>query len=227
MELTLGKCTILGKVVFFSWGGVPEGLSWELSAVDVSSSQENEFFCPETEMGLGNPRGIPEHQNTIEPFISYTCWNVLFHSVSYHSPMVLLWAELRLCFSLWKAIHLHVASTSRASPWILVSLSPERMHITMTLYFLLAPSILWLNMKAHCHSVVIKTVKCFLASVFVLCYGMNHNPPKFIFWILDAQYHRMWLCLEIVIKLKSGHKLMQYDRCPYKKRRLINLSVHR
>lgn len=48
--------------------------------------------------------------------------------------------------------------------WTQVCLTPEFMHITMELYFLLAPSTLsvWLKsdiIKVHCRSIFIKIVK--------------------------------------------------------------------
>jgi hypothetical protein len=59
-------------------------------------------------------------------------------------------------------------------------------------------------------------------------YRLNCAPSKFICWSSHSQYFRMWLYLKLrsldrqIIKIRVlGWALIQYNPCPYKKRKCI------
>lgn len=111
--------------------------------------------------------------------------------------------KLFSCFSLWQIIHLHVAISSGVRPWTQVCLTLQLMHITMTLYFLLAPFTLtvWRKcdiMKVHCHSIFIKIVKVSMHLYLNCIMGWIVPPTKFISWTPNlSPSTSMWQFLEI------------------------------
>lgn len=66
------------------------------------------------------------------------------------------------------------------------------------------------------------------------CYGLNYVPPKFVCSRPNPQYLRMWPYLEIDLYRGNRVKwkllewaLIQYDHCPYKKRKFRHRHRHR